>query len=66
MKIHEYQAKEILKSCGVPVPKGGVAESSEEALKIAEGIGEKGIVVKAQIHAGGRARPQRQRPHGSI
>ncbi len=56
MKIHEYQAKEILKSYGVPVPKGGVAETSEEALKIAEGIGEKAIVVKAQIHAGGRGK----------
>ncbi len=56
MKIHEYQAKEILKSYGVPVPKGGVAETSEEARKIAEGIGEKIIVVKAQIHAGGRGK----------
>ena len=56
MKIHEYQAKEILKSYGVPVPKGGVAETSEEARKIAEGIGEKTIVVKAQIHAGGRGK----------
>jgi succinyl-CoA synthetase beta subunit len=56
MKIHEYQAKEILRSYGVPVPKGGVAETPEEALKIAEGIGGKAIVVKAQIHAGGRGK----------
>ena len=56
MKIHEYQAKEILKSYGIPVPKGGVAETPEEARKIAEGIGEKTIVVKAQIHAGGRGK----------
>src|SRR4030067_1573592 len=56
MKIHEYQAKEILKSYGVPVPKGGVAETPEGARKIAEGIGEKTIVVKAQIHAGGRGK----------
>jgi succinyl-CoA synthetase beta subunit len=56
MKIHEYQAKEILKSYGVPVPKGGVAETPEEARKIAEGIGDKAIVVKAQIHAGGRGK----------
>ena len=56
MKIHEYQAKEVLKSYGVPVPKGGVAETPEEARKIAEGIGEKTIVVKAQIHAGGRGK----------
>jgi succinyl-CoA synthetase beta subunit len=56
MKIHEYQAKEILKNYGVPVPKGGVAETPEAARKIAEGIGEKPIVVKAQIHAGGRGK----------
>src|SRR4030043_150422 len=56
MKIHEYQAKEILKNYGVPIPKGGVAETPEEARKIAEGIGEKVIVVKAQIHAGGRGK----------
>ena len=56
MKIHEHQAKEILKSYGIPIPKGGVAETPEEARKIAEGIGEKTIVVKAQIHAGGRGK----------
>jgi succinyl-CoA synthetase beta subunit len=56
MKIHEYQAKEILKSYGAPVPKGGVAETPEEARKIAEGLGERPIVVKAQIHAGGRGK----------
>jgi succinyl-CoA synthetase beta subunit len=56
MKIHEYQAKEILKSYGVPVPKGGAADTPEEARKIAEGIGSKAIVVKAQIHAGGRGK----------
>jgi succinyl-CoA synthetase beta subunit len=56
MKIHEYQAKEILRSYGVPVPKGGVAEKPEEARKIAEEIGGNGIVVKAQIHAGGRGK----------
>ena len=56
MKIHEYQAKEILKGYGVPVPKGRVAETPEEAKKIAEGIGGKTVVVKAQIHAGGRGK----------
>ena len=56
MKIHEYQAKEILKSYGVPVPKGRVAETPEEARKIAEEIGGNTIVVKAQIHAGGRGK----------
>jgi succinyl-CoA synthetase beta subunit len=56
MKVHEYQAKEILKGYGVPVPKGGVAETHEDARRIAEGIRGKGIVVKAQIHAGGRGK----------
>jgi succinyl-CoA synthetase beta subunit len=56
MKIHEYQAKEILKGFGIPVPKGRVADSPEEARRIAEEIGAKTIVVKAQIHAGGRGK----------
>src|SRR3989304_6723117 len=56
MKIHEYQAKEILKKYGIPVPKGRVAETPEEARKVAEEIGGKAIVVKAQIHAGGRGK----------
>ena len=56
MKIHEYQAKEILRSYGVPVPKGRVADTPEEARKIAEEIGGRPVVVKAQIHAGGRGK----------
>ena len=56
MKIHEYQAKEILKNYDIPVPKGRMAETPEEARKIAEEIGGKVIVVKAQIHAGGRGK----------
>ena len=56
MKIHEYQAKEILKSYGVFIPKGRVAESPEEAGRIAKEIGAETIVVKAQIHAGGRGK----------
>ncbi len=55
MKIHEYQAKEILKKFGVAVPKGKVAFTPEEARKIAEDLGGK-VVVKAQIHAGGRGK----------
>ena len=55
MKIHEYQAKEILKSHGVPVPRGGVAGTAEEARAIAEDLGGT-VVVKAQIHAGGRGK----------
>ncbi|MBI2880312.1 MAG: ADP-forming succinate--CoA ligase subunit beta [Candidatus Tectomicrobia bacterium] len=55
MKIHEYQGKEILKSFGIPVPEGGVAETPAEARAIAGRL--KGrVVVKAQIHAGGRGK----------
>ena len=56
MKIHEYQAKEIFKQFDIPVPRGGVAETPEEALEIARGIVEGQIMVKAQIHAGGRGK----------
>ena len=57
MKIHEYQAKEILRQYSVPVPKGGVAFSAEEAVKIAKTeLGGDIWVVKAQIHAGGRGK----------
>ncbi len=55
MKIHEYQAKEILKKFGVRIPRGEVAETPVEAKKIAEDIGPR-VVVKAQIHAGGRGK----------
>src|SRR5580693_2105964 len=59
MKIHEYQAKDILERYGVAVPKGEVANTLEEALDVAKrlfGEGAKGVVVKAQIHAGGRGK----------
>jgi succinyl-CoA synthetase beta subunit len=56
MKIHEYQGKEILKKYGVAVPKGEVAFTIDEAVKIAEKIGGSMWVVKAQIHAGGRGK----------
>ena len=56
MKIHEYQAKEILKRFGVAVPKGNVASVSDEAQGIANDLGSKKVVVKAQIHAGGRGK----------
>ena len=55
MKIHEYQGKEILRTYGVPTPEGSVVFSVEEALKIAEKLGLP-VVVKAQIHAGGRGK----------
>ena len=55
MKIHEHEAKEILKRYGVPVPEGGVASTAEEARAMAERLGG-AVVVKAQIHAGGRGK----------
>jgi succinyl-CoA synthetase beta subunit len=55
MKIHEYQAKEILARYGVPIPKGKVAKTPEEAGQIAGEIGGK-VVVKAQVHTGGRGK----------
>ena len=56
MKIHEYQGKELLKSYGVPVPRGIVARSKEEAEAAARELGTSVVVVKAQIHAGGRGK----------
>jgi len=54
MNIHEYQAKELLKSYGVAVLGGGVAYTADEAVKAAEALGGPVWVVKSQIHAGGR------------
>jgi succinyl-CoA synthetase beta subunit len=56
MKIHEYQGKAILKEYGVPVPRGIVARSPEEAEAAAKELGTAVVVVKAQIHAGGRGK----------
>src|SRR6266700_7993790 len=56
MKIHEYQAKELLKKFGVPVPRGIVARSPEEAYQAARELASEPVVVKAQIHAGGRGK----------
>jgi malate-CoA ligase subunit beta len=56
MDIHEYQAKELLSEFGVPVPRGGVAYSPEQAAYRAREIGGTGWVVKAQVHAGGRGK----------
>ena len=55
MKIHEYQAKALLREFGVPVPAGDVADTPAEARAIAERIGGR-VVVKAQVHAGGRGK----------
>jgi succinyl-CoA synthetase beta subunit len=56
MKIHEYQAKAILAKFGVPVPRGEVIFKAEDARAVAERLGTKVVVVKAQIHAGGRGK----------
>lgn len=55
MKIHEYQAKSIFAEYGIPVPKGGVAATPEEARTVAQSLGGP-VVVKAQVHAGGRGK----------
>jgi succinyl-CoA synthetase beta subunit len=56
MNIHEYQAKAVLREFGVPVPRGQAAFSVEEAIKAAKELGAPVVVVKAQIHAGGRGK----------
>ncbi len=79
MKIHEYQAKALFKTHGVPVPRGGVAQSPAEAREVARQLPGR-VVVKAQIHAGGRGkgtiqdrssgkpvlRPQGDKPLGGV
>lgn len=56
MNIHEYQAKSLLKDFGVNVLKSGIAKTPEEAVAVAQKLGGKVWVVKAQIHAGGRGK----------
>src|SRR6184192_3702005 len=56
MKIHEYQGKELLKKFNVPVPRGIVARSVDEAYQAVKDLGTMPVVVKAQIHAGGRGK----------
>ena len=55
MKVHEYQAKEILRRYGVPTPRGIVVDNPDEARQAAKELGGR-VVVKAQIHAGGRGK----------
>ena len=54
MNIHEYQGKQLLSKYGVQIPRGHVAFSIEEAVKVAEDLGSNVFVIKSQIHAGGR------------
>ena len=56
MKIHEYQAKELFRNFAVPVPEGNVAFTPDEAAAVASQLGAFPVVVKAQIHAGGRGK----------
>src|SRR4051794_33711758 len=56
MNIHEHQAKAVLKEFGVPVPRGQVAFTPDEAAKAADALGGPVFVVKSQIHAGGRGK----------
>ncbi len=55
MKVHEYQAKALMAKFGIPVPKGGVAATPDDAKKVASDLGGN-VVVKAQVHAGGRGK----------
>ena len=59
MKIHEYQARDLLANAGIPVPPGRMVETVEDAVAETERIlasGESLVVVKAQVHAGGRGK----------
>ena len=56
MKIHEYQGKELFRNAGVPVPNGYPAFSIDEAMDSYEKLGKEIVVIKAQIHAGGRGK----------
>ena len=66
MKIHEYQAKELFRKYDVPVPEGRVAFDPDEAVAAAEALGGYPVVVKAQIHAGGRGKGGGVKLAGSV
>src|SRR3712207_2117459 len=56
MKIHEYQAKELLAAAGAAIPRGTVARTPQEAVAAFDAFGGKPVVLKAQVHAGGRGK----------
>ena len=56
MNLHEYQAKELLQACGVPVPPFGVASKHQDIEKIIRDLHLKEAVIKIQVHAGGRGK----------
>src|SRR5690242_5858236 len=65
MNIHEYQAKALLAKYAVPLLKGGVAYTKDEAMDVARRLGSPVTVVKAQIHAGGRGKGRfKNEPNG--
>lgn len=66
MKIHEYQAKQLFRQYGVPVPEGKAAFTVQEAVEVAEGLDGYPVVVKAQIHAGGRGKGGGVKLAGSV
>jgi succinyl-CoA synthetase beta subunit len=66
MNIHEYQAKELFRGFDIPVPRGQVAFTLDEARKIAEELASLPVVVKAQIHAGGRGKGGGVKLAGSV
>ena len=66
MNVHEYQGKELLARYGVAVPTGKVAASAQEAREAATALGSEVLVVKAQIHAGGRGAGARREAHAHV
>jgi succinyl-CoA synthetase beta subunit len=56
MNIHEYQAKELFRRYGIPVPAGSVARDGDEAVAVARALGHYPVIIKAQVHAGGRGK----------
>lgn len=56
MNLHEYQSKQIFRECGLPVPNGFIAHSVDEAITAASRLGSAKVVIKAQVHAGGRGK----------
>ncbi len=56
MKVHEYQARELLSDAGVPVPASRVVDSAARAAEAFNAVGGGTVVVKAQVHAGGRGK----------
>jgi len=56
MNLHEYQAKALFRAYGIPVPHGKVAFSADEAIEAAQSLNGDKVIVKAQVHAGGRGK----------